>query len=244
MNHSFDIEIAKDYGIESAILIENIRFWVLKNKANGNNEHEGRFWVYNSVTAWAELFPYMKESTIRRCLNKLVDDGVLMKGCFNKSAHDRTLWYSFVDESKFISNSTLIEPDLQKNANGLSLNDKCYNEAVINASINSSINADTDPKLDRFDEFWELYNKKNGKKKCLTRWKYLKKSDIDKIFHHLPAYIQSTPDTTYRKNPLTYLNGEHWNDEISSSTAPRISPYGCIETSPDPKYAPTFEIDE
>jgi hypothetical protein len=27
-------------------------------------------------------------------------------------------------------------------------------------------------------------------------------------------YVNSTPDVKFRKNPLTYLNGKNWNDEI------------------------------
>ncbi len=68
-----------------------------------------------------------------------------------------------------------------------------------------------------FEKFWILYNKKDGKKKCSTKWARLRESDRIKIFKVLPEYIKSTPDPKYRKNPLTYLNGEHWNDEIVSS---------------------------
>ena len=30
---------------------------------------------------------------------------------------------------------------------------------------------------------------------------------------HVPLYLKST-NPTYRKHPTTYLNGEHWNDDI------------------------------
>ena len=29
------------------------------------------------------------------------------------------------------------------------------------------------------------------------------------------SYVLSTPDVKFRKNPLTWLNGKCWNDEIS-----------------------------
>ena len=31
---------------------------------------------------------------------------------------------------------------------------------------------------------------------------------------HLPNYIDSTPDKSFRKNPMTYLNNKSWEDEI------------------------------
>jgi len=65
-----------------------------------------------------------------------------------------------------------------------------------------------------FDLFWEMYGKKTDRKKCFSKFKKLKQSDIDLIFEKLPAYIKSTPDVQYRKNPITYLNNESWNDEI------------------------------
>lgn len=37
MNHSFNVEIATKYGMLEAVLLENINFWITKNKANGKN---------------------------------------------------------------------------------------------------------------------------------------------------------------------------------------------------------------
>ncbi len=65
-----------------------------------------------------------------------------------------------------------------------------------------------------FNKFWNIYNKKEDRKKCLTKWKRLKQVDKDKIFETLPAYIKSTPDRQFRKYPATYLNNESWNNEI------------------------------
>lgn len=65
-----------------------------------------------------------------------------------------------------------------------------------------------------FDKFWEMYGKKDGKKYCVSKFIKLSDEQIETIFKTLPNYIKSTPDVKFRKNPLTYLNGEHWNDEI------------------------------
>lgn len=68
-------------------------------------------------------------------------------------------------------------------------------------------------KEELFARFWEMYGNKVDRKKCLSKFKRLKQSDIDLIFKNLPSYIQNTPDIQFRKNPLTYLNSESWNDE-------------------------------
>lgn len=122
MNHTFNIELAKTYGIEESILIEYFVFWILKNKANDKNFYEGRYWTYNSAQALSELFPYMNPRTISRKINNLVEKGVLLKGNFNTSAYDRTCWYSFSDS--FLEHLTKCGYPFDKMTNGSTKNDK------------------------------------------------------------------------------------------------------------------------
>ncbi len=68
-----------------------------------------------------------------------------------------------------------------------------------------------------FERFWELYGKKKDRDKCIKKFDKLKSQEIEKIFETLPLYKQSTPDIQFRKNPLTYLNGRCWEDEIITS---------------------------
>jgi len=68
--------------------------------------------------------------------------------------------------------------------------------------------------LDFFESFWNLYDKKVDRKKCEQKFKKLKHKDVDKIFSTVELYIKANPDKEFRKNPLTYLNGECWMDEI------------------------------
>lgn len=65
-----------------------------------------------------------------------------------------------------------------------------------------------------FDEWWNAYNKKRGRKKAEAKWNKL--SDFDKIecMRATPIYVASIEDKQFQKDPLTYLNGECWNDEI------------------------------
>ena len=65
MKHSFDVELAKEYGILEAILIQNIYFWIEKNKANKKHFYDGRYWTYNSKKAFSEMFPYASERQIK-----------------------------------------------------------------------------------------------------------------------------------------------------------------------------------
>ena len=66
MNYNFDIEIATKIGVDEAIMLNNFVFWLTKNKANNKNLFDGNFWTFNSVRAYCELFPFWKESQIKR----------------------------------------------------------------------------------------------------------------------------------------------------------------------------------
>jgi uncharacterized phage protein (TIGR02220 family) len=102
MNHSFDVGYAKKYGVDEAIMICNFQYWLKKNWANDKHRHDGHTWTYNSVASFEKLFPYWTGKQIRRILDSLVSQGVLMRGEYNKSVYDRTSWYAFADESTFL----------------------------------------------------------------------------------------------------------------------------------------------
>ena len=65
-----------------------------------------------------------------------------------------------------------------------------------------------------FEEWWNAYDKKCGRKKAEAKWNRLKPCDRIACMNATPAYVCATNDKKFRKDPLTYLNGECWNDEI------------------------------
>lgn len=109
MVHNFDTENAKKYGILEAVLISNFEFWIAKNQANGTNFFDGKYWVYNSARALTELFPYASEQQIKRALQHLKENNVLITGNYNKSSYDKTLWYTFSDEYLSIAQNKTID---------------------------------------------------------------------------------------------------------------------------------------
>ena len=98
MEHSFDIEIAKEYGVNCAVILNNLYFWIQKNEANGDHYHDGLYWTFNSVKAFNDLFPYLSEKQIRSALSKLEDDGIIKTGNYNKVAYDRIKWYAITQK--------------------------------------------------------------------------------------------------------------------------------------------------
>ena len=68
-----------------------------------------------------------------------------------------------------------------------------------------------------FDTFWNTYDKKIDSKKCKDKFFKLSENDINKILNVVSDYVKSTPDKKFRKNPITWLNGNCWNDEINTN---------------------------
>lgn len=65
-----------------------------------------------------------------------------------------------------------------------------------------------------FEDFWNLYDKKQDRPKCEKLWKKIDQLAREQIMLHLADYVKATPEKRYRKNPQTYLNGKCWTDEI------------------------------
>lgn len=98
LKHFFDVDIARQYGLLEAVILENIRFWLIRNEVTKVNYHDGKYWTYNSVKAFAELFPEATEKQLRRALNKLRKEKLLITGNYNKEVWDRSLWYTLSEK--------------------------------------------------------------------------------------------------------------------------------------------------
>jgi uncharacterized protein YdaU (DUF1376 family) len=84
----------------------------------------------------------------------------------------------------------------------------------------------------KFEEWWLWYDYKVSKDKAKKSWNKLNENEKDLALQSVQAYVQSTPDKTYRKHPTTYLNQKCFNDEIinrNTKNQSRISPKVTIE---------------
>ena len=128
MNFHFDGAVAEMYGVDGAVFISRLQFWIEKNEANDRHYHEGRYWTYNSLRAMEKLFPFWSRRQIERIVKNLKDKGVLLTANYARDSYDRTLFYA-LDESKLP-----ISPfggDLSPNGdNPLSPNGEMINEQL------------------------------------------------------------------------------------------------------------------
>ena len=173
MEHHFNIKIAKELGIEEAILIHHFHYWVYKNAANEKHFHDGTYWTYNSKRAFAELFPYMNETKIGRVIKKLEDRKIIKKSNFNEDKWDRTNWYAFTDDGIKLLNNANYDVALLQNAtmdcakmnNGLCKNEQSLLINNTNSNTNSKEeDTNVSSKKTDYQAIIDCWNEHNGKR--------------------------------------------------------------------------------
>lgn len=251
--HTYRTDDAMNYGLREAVLLSNIRHWLDKNKANGTNVYDGRYWTYNSHTAFAELFYYMSLKQIKTSLQKLIKAGILLTGNYNKLAYDRTTWYS-VNEPEYVTdaqddmvptiepNGTIHEPiwDHPSDQTG---------SPIPNRNPDSKPNSK--PHLngtDEFDEIIKYWNKchntdirptDNKKKQYLSRLKTFTVEEIKRAIRNRSEsdYIRGDGINHASNWPSLFRN----DDQIDKYLNMRRSTDKAPEVERElPKYTPSF----
>lgn len=82
--------LAKMIGLNESIFLQQLHYWLERS----THHIDGRKWVYNTIQKWQEQFPFWGYNTIRRIVEKLEKNGVIITGNYNQSKIDKTTWYS------------------------------------------------------------------------------------------------------------------------------------------------------
>lgn len=89
-----DKGLASLIGLNEAIVLQQIHYWLEINKKANKNFYEKKYWTYNTIEKWREEFPFWSADTVKRTLSRLRKMNVIITGNFNKMTTDRTLWYT------------------------------------------------------------------------------------------------------------------------------------------------------
>jgi len=209
--HVFNVEDAVKHGVEKAIILYNIRFWLDKNKANRQGVRDGYYWTYNSASAFAELFPYLHPRSITRWLTELEASGVLKSSdTYNKSKFDKTKWYTIPSEY------STSQSDSSIGQNGES---KGQNDATI-PDVNTDVSTDMNTSC-LFDTFWASYPRHDAKAMAKRAFdKAIRKATLDELLKAIAAQRESTLSLRnggkYIPMASSWLNAERWQDEVKA----------------------------
>jgi hypothetical protein len=95
-------KLASMVGLDEAIFLQQLHYWMSKYKHDPKHQHDGRVWIYNSASSWNQQFPFWPLDKISRLCRKLEDKKLIISNnSFNKHKYDKTKWYS-LNYSAFI----------------------------------------------------------------------------------------------------------------------------------------------
>lgn len=220
--HKFSVQVAVKHGLEAAAVLDKLQYWIDHNRANGVNLKDGRYWSYNTASAWVEQMPYFSEYAIRRILKKLCDDGILMRGNYNPSAYDRTTWYAFVDEEKWISRNANIH--LAKTQNGPDENSSSLIQRTTQVTTNNDKVADASTLQSIYEAY--LSKRRGGRKEALKAIeRALRDMPADKLLAKVKAYAQSAEvleklskgESHYLPLLATWMNKGRYDDGLTGT---------------------------
>lgn len=212
-------KLAEEIGLNEAIILQQIHYWLNSSKHN----YDGKKWIYNSYPKWIEQFPFWSESTIKRTITSLEKQNLVHVGNYNKAGFDRTKWYSinYTTLNKLMTRpSGQNDPTMRSNwHDGIGQNDPTNTINYTETSSETNNNSATNVTQERFDEWWNLYNKKIDKKKAYSLFKStLKKYDFETVMNGTREYLKTITDKQYQKYPKTFLGQEsflnNYEDEI------------------------------
>ena len=183
MEHSFDIAIAQEYGMECAVIIKHLYFWIKKNQVCEKNFHDGRYWTYGSVKAFCELFPYMGDKKLRNAFKRLEDNGLIVVGNYNTLPFDRTKWYALTTKGMHLMENGSFDSTKGQLTSGERAIDIRRKGEPIPDIITDIV---TDISLDSKESNCQT-SSKSDVKKCVEAWNALSKYGIKPI-----SKLQST----------------------------------------------------
>ena len=233
MEHHFNTDIAKDCGIEEAILLHNFHFWLSKNAANEKHFHDGLYWFYNSKKAFVDLFPYMNETKIFRSIKNLEERGFVVKGNYNADKWDRTNWYAITKlgltylQTKGYSISVFGALFQNDTIDSGKMNDGTMQSEQSILINNTYTNTDTNKKdkeeslsksaidVELFEKCWIAYRRKGKKGKSLPYWKKLTESEKQMVLPHIKAYVTSR-ELQYQQDFERYLRDKTFTTIVFS----------------------------
>jgi len=236
--HSFEAEIAAQVGINAAVVYRNIVFWVRHNEANRKNFHDGRYWTYNSLSAFDEQFPYLTAKQIRTAIDKLIEAGMVVKGNFAADRFNRANWYALgepicpqgqIDQppeanDAFAPEGTTSAPEGKCIKNRYKPYLKPYPPRVFSAEEEADL-----------EKIWYAYPKvrRRNKSACLSRIADALSEGVDPsdLLAAVQTYAQQTGDYTRSKVCFSdnWFTARRWEGALGQVQGRRIHAEAEIE---------------
>ena len=103
---------AECYGYRESVILFHFMFWVDYNRDKNKHFHKEHYWTFGSIRVLSlSYFPFWSEGQIRRGIESLIKQDVIMKDNFNVMRYDKTSWYALKDEEGLLKLSIPFDED-------------------------------------------------------------------------------------------------------------------------------------
>lgn len=235
-------DIACAYGLDVAVFVHNIVYWVKKNAANRSNFIDGRYWTHNSMDAFAQLYPMWSKDQVKRIIAKARDHGLILIGEYNDNPYLRTKWYSPSDKLLSLYDIEISADGIWRNrhieaceiakstcgeiATSNNVQDNTQDNPPIvpqrGAAASGTPKRKREPKKapdwkpDRFAAFWAYYPRGEAKQAAIRAWDKLQPDDDLLAQMGRALSIQKSSDMWQAGIGIpyasTWLNNRRWEE--------------------------------
>lgn len=232
------MDLAQKYGADIAIFLHNLVFWVEKNMANGKNCYDGRFWTYNTMDAFAELYPLWSRDQIKRMIAKCREKGLILVGEYNKDRRDRTKWYSPSDE--ILALYGVMDKWRNRQMQGAEApQSEGENATALPEGLPEGNPPSSPPKRGKgdkagqervFEAFWQRYPRKVNKARARAVWDKLAPDPaLCRVMAEALRRFLASPEWqrdggAYIPHPATWLRNRRWEDDDLWNGGPDLPP--------------------
>lgn len=209
-----------------AYFIQQVKYWMKKNRDKGRNYHDEQQWMFNTLEDWHAEFPWLSVMTIRRIVDALKEKEILITGNYNKKKYDKTTWYS-INERKLDEVIEQYKSECSKRTKASVQNEhmeenkknkpipETYSETIKESGAHADLIAEKKNQVEKVIQYYaDLFTKANGVSPVITKANrkavtaLLKEYSADLLLAAISLHVNE-PDNWTRQSGCTLATLEH-----------------------------------
>jgi hypothetical protein len=117
--------LAQIIGLDEAIVIQQLHYWLNNSKSEGRIDENGEKWVYNTYAEWKENnFPFWSEDKIQRIFLSLEKQGVVISAQLDAKKRDMRKFYRIAYDKLCAMDDSFLRPSNDAKSHDVKMNQK------------------------------------------------------------------------------------------------------------------------
>ena len=129
--------IAVLLGLNEAIALQQVHYWLNNQKNTGRVDDQGNKWVYNTYSQWQEdNFPFWSVDKVQRVFLSLEKQGVLIAEQLDAKSRDMTKFYRIDYDKLCMMDDAILRPSNTANLHDVKMNQRLPENTTAGISEN------------------------------------------------------------------------------------------------------------